>query len=101
MAQVVGYYDDNVIFNEGPFVICNPLGNGWRIECEIQGSDTPTLPDSSIYRLKRDVYGLNGKTMSRVEIERVCDGLNQMVRDGEIALEGKCWIHKPWERDPE
>lgn len=84
MAQEVGYFEDNVIYTEGPFVICNPLGNGWRIEVEAKGVNSPILPHSSIYDLMQKRFKHWGKTNSRAEIVRICDALNELVRKDEI-----------------
>lgn len=92
MAQAIGYWDDNVVFTEGPFVICNPLGNGWRIEVELKEHHCPVLPDLSIYHLKKQL-GMTGKTMNVELAEGVCDTLNQMVQDGKIILNGNLWVH--------
>lgn len=93
MAQVVGYYENDVTYTEGPFVIVNPLSNGWRIECELKGHHCPCLADVSIYPLMRKM-GLDGKTFDKDLITRVCDELNQMVKTGEIILDGGLWIRK-------
>ena len=107
MAQVVGYFEDNVTYEEGPFVISNPLSNGWRIEVEVKGSktQTPALPDLSIYELKKKL-GLEGKTFDKALIERICDDLNQMVRDGKIVQRCGLWVwlgarDKWWEQGAE
>ncbi|OHB20220.1 MAG: hypothetical protein A2939_03370 [Parcubacteria group bacterium RIFCSPLOWO2_01_FULL_48_18] len=92
MAQVIGYFEDNVVFTEGPFVICNPLGNGWRIEVELKGHHCPILPDLTIHKLKERL-GMSGKTMDRSLTERVCNTLNRMARNGEIVLNGNSWVH--------
>ena len=91
MAQVVGYFDDNVEYEEGPFVLCNPLVNGWRIEVEQKGHRCPVLPDISIYKIMREGFGLEGKTFDKKEIERICDSLNQMVKEGKITLNDNVW----------
>lgn len=93
MAQSVGYFEDNVTFTEGPFVICNPLGNGWRIEVELKDGVCPILPDGSIYDLVKVRYGLAGKTNSHELITKICDDLNQLVKDNQIVLVGKSWRH--------
>jgi hypothetical protein len=90
MAQIVGYYENDVKYKEGPFVICNPLGNGWRIEVELKGHYCPVLPDLSIYPIIR-ALGLNGKTHDKNLITRICDALNRMVADGEVVLVRKMW----------
>ena len=85
MAQSVGYYQDDVTFSEGPFVICNPLLSGWRIEAQIVGSGTPVLPDRSIYDiLSKSMYG-TGKWNDRATAEAACDWLNRLVREGKIV----------------
>lgn len=93
MAQVVAYFEDNVVFEEGPFVICNPLGNGWRIEVELKGHHCPVLPDLSIYKIREKLGWGPGKTEDRELAERVCNALNQMVRDGKILLRGRIWVY--------
>jgi hypothetical protein len=105
MAQVVGFFEDNVTYKEGPFVISNPLFNGWRIEVEFKGSktQTPGLPNTSIYELEKKL-GLDGKTFDKALIERICDELNQMVRDGKIAVRHNLWVwldakNKWWEEE--
>lgn len=93
MAQVVGYFQNNVTFTEGPFVIVER--NGWRIEVEQKGCNWSILPDSSIYKIVERRFGLCGKTTDRSLIEKVCDGLNQMVRDSAIVLSPHgTWVSK-------
>jgi hypothetical protein len=91
MAQVVGYFEDHVVYQEGPFVISNPLGNGWRIEVEMKEHRCPVLPDLSIYRLMEQL-SLKGKTNDQAEAARICDQLNRRVLAGRIVLLGKSWI---------
>ena len=91
MAQVIGYHENNVVFTEGPFVICNPMGNGWRIEVELKRHHCPVLPDASIYPIQKQ-FGLDGKTWNQSLAERVCDRLNQMVQDSLIILVGDQWM---------
>ena len=91
MAQIVGYMDDEVTFKEGPFVLTNPLGNGWRIECQIRISGTPVLPDISIYRLLDKHLGHSGKWPDKAPAVRACDFLNQRVRDNHITRVGDTW----------
>lgn len=91
MAQVVAYFDDDVVFEEGPFVICNARGNGWRIEVEQKGCKCPVLPDISIYRY----LGESVKWPLREDAEAVCDQLNKMVKEGKIVLDENVWVVKP------
>lgn len=102
MAQEVGYYDNDVTFTEGPFVICRmgPPGGpitGWRIEAEMKGNLCPVIPDYSIYQVER-MLGMTSGTTDRNLAVKVCDELNQMVRNGQIILDpkyGKSWILNP------
>ena len=91
MAQIVGYYQDNVTFEEGPFVAVDAWG--WRIEVEQKGAKCPVLPDRSIYNALRRHKGKKpGKLDTFEEIAPYVDWLNQMVREGKITLEGRCWV---------
>jgi len=92
MAQEIGYMENDVEFKEGPFVISNPLQNGWRIEVELKGHRCPVLPDRTIYKLKKKEFGMVCKTSVKRQIVEVCDFLNQMVVEGEIVLEDKAWV---------
>jgi hypothetical protein len=91
MAQIVHYWDNDVAYSEGPFVICNAMWNGWRVEVELKGHHCPVLPDISIYPVMKKL-GLNGKTLDQDKAARVCDRLNEMVREGCIALVGNAWV---------
>lgn len=93
MAQVVGYFEDNVVFTEGPFVIVNPLDNGWRIEVDRPGSVCPVLPDGSIYDLIKRVFDFEGKTTDKAQIEVICNYLNELVKLGRIVPRGGSWIY--------
>ena len=91
MAQFVRYFENNVEFKEGPFVLCNPLGNGYRIEVELKGHNCPVLPDSSIYSfLERSGYN-NDKTWDKASTENKVDFLNSKVRIGVIVNENGVW----------
>lgn len=92
MAQQVGYFEDfasprrrHEAYSEGPFVIVNPLGNGWRIECEVKDGKCPVLPDLSIYHLRDHAGFPEGKFDLQEDAERLCDFLNQQVREGNIV----------------
>lgn len=92
MAQTVGYYQNNPVFTEGPFVIVN--ANGWRIEVELKGHHCPVLPSTSIYRITEKL-GLHGKTDDKEQAAMVCDALNSMVRASAIVLtDWGSWVDK-------
>ena len=82
MAQIVSYFDKNVSFKEGPFVVVNI--NGFRIECQHHDSSDPCLPMSSIYKVMA-ILGYEGKSNDKELAFWVCDQLNQMVKDGLIV----------------
>lgn len=88
MAQRVGYFDNDVTYTEGPFVIVP--ANGWRIEVD-HGGRCPVLPHTSIYRrLRRNGMDF-GKTSEDVQAS-VCDWLNELVRQGKLVKTDHGWI---------
>ncbi|OHA14616.1 MAG: hypothetical protein A3G49_05495 [Candidatus Sungbacteria bacterium RIFCSPLOWO2_12_FULL_41_11] len=90
MAQEVGYFENNPVYQKGPFVIVS--ANGWRIEAELKGHHCPVLPASSIYAMMEKL-GLRGKTNDKEKAALVCDILNGMVRTGQIVLhDNGCWV---------
>ena len=97
MAQVVGYYQDHVRYRQGPFVICNAQGNGWRIECEQKNSICPVLPHPSVSNLISKRFKLEGKSRDRAFVARICDELNDMVERKEICLmDMRTWVFGRW-----
>ncbi len=85
MAQRVGYFEDDVEYKEGPFVMVE--ASGWRIEVELKEHHCPVLPDTSIYKLLEangyDPY----KTNDTQKAEEKVDFLNRKVKEGIIMLE--------------
>ena len=101
MAQEVGYFDDNVVYAEGPFVFCNPCKNGYRVEVQNRASKSgaPCLPDISIYKLlemEGRVREENGhyfhKTHNKQEIVQIVDYLNDLVKKGLIKEVNYNWV---------
>jgi hypothetical protein len=92
MAQEVGYFEDDVEYTEGPFVIVNPMGNGWRIEVELVGHRCPVLTDSSIHELRLKNGWPTGKLNSKAQAAELCDWLNSKVRDGIIEQVRNGWV---------
>jgi hypothetical protein len=93
MAQVVGYFQDNVAFTEGPFVIV--YAGGWRIEVEQKKINHPIMTSLSIDRHIKRLGIPHGKTKDMDLARSVCDGLNAMVRAGEIVLtDWGSWVDK-------
>jgi len=96
MAQCVGYYEDDVVYEEGPFVLVS--AGGWRIEAEVKGHKCPALPDLSIFRLIKNHFGDYQKSSNLKKVEERCDFLNKMVKSGDIVLDNGQWISPktPW-----
>jgi hypothetical protein len=91
MAQRVRYFQDDVEFTEGPFVMVNVFG--WRIECELPNVESGCncgLPPHEIRPILAQL-GYKGKTDNYMLVERVVDQLNQMVRDGKI-VKRNLWV---------
>jgi len=96
MTQTVGYFENNVTYMEGPFVMVN--ANGYRIEAELKGHYCPVLPDVSIYlMLEKEKDKAPGKAPDTV-IAPLVDWLNEQVKKGRIILEGNQWVcpEYPW-----
>lgn len=92
MAQKVGYFENNVTFKEGPFVLVD--AGGWRIEVKLRGHHCPVLPHSSIYPIKERLGWPLGKINDTVRATLVCDKLNEMVRAGKIVEQDNgLWVH--------
>ena len=91
MAQEVDYHANHVVYTEGPFVIV--FVAGWRIECDLLGSDCPVLPDGTIYTIMRE-NKLDGKSNNRELVADVCDKLNSMVASGAIIQDNNWWVYK-------
>lgn len=91
MAQKVGYFQNDVVFTEGPFVMVN--ANGWRIEVS-SGSDRGCnciMPHRSIYELA-DSLGYKGKTPNTEHVAGIVDKLNEFTRTGRIVRTGDLWV---------
>jgi len=82
MAQICGYFEDNVIYTEGPFVMVQAFG--WRIEAEVKGHKCPTLPDIGIYKLLETNNKQAHKTDNKEKIIESVDWLNLQVKNGLI-----------------
>jgi hypothetical protein len=99
MAQRVGYFQDDVTFTEGPFVMVN--ANGWRIEVH-NGEDhgcNCVMPALSIYALRKHLGYPEGKFVCADEAATLVDRLNRMVRDGKIVKMGSQWVWPAGERE--
>jgi len=92
MAQHVGYFENNVRFEEGPFVVCDlAITAAYRIEAELVGHRCPVQVDSSVFRLLLR-FGLCGNGRDRRLVDAVCDKLNELVRAGLITRPRRCWV---------
>lgn len=91
MAQQVSYFEDNVKYEEGPFVLTEIWGD-YRIEVEIDGQTCPALPASEIYALL-DRHGFQSKkTYHRELIATAVDWLNLQAANGVIAKRDGRWM---------
>jgi hypothetical protein len=91
MAQKVGYFEDNVVFTEGPFVMVN--ANGWRIEVSsgaTQGCNC-VMPHTSVYKLA-GTLGYKGKSSDADHVAGIVDRLNSLSRTDHIVQTGNCWV---------
>jgi hypothetical protein len=96
MAQRIGYFEDNVTFTEGPFVMVN--AGGWRIEASNgqEAGCNAVMPDLSIYRLAKD-WGYEGKRSNPALMEPIVDRLNEWVREGKIVQRDTGgWYYPPF-----
>jgi hypothetical protein len=96
MAQVVGYWQDNVTYTEGPFVVCGaPIGGSRRIECEEKGHFCPVVVQPSIYRLlEARMPNFRSQRCEAVDL------LNELVRKGEIIERDRLWVAPEYEEKP-
>lgn len=93
MSQVVKYYQNDVVFTEGPFVCCQLGSESYRVEAECKASKNPgcpALPDISIVRLLED-EGFNSAYTNLKGCAKVVDFLNGLVREGKIILSVDGW----------
>ena len=93
MAQRVGYFEDDVTFKEGPFVMVK--ADGWRVECEIKGAVCPALPDLTIYALLESEGWLAAKQADDGYAASRTDWLNMQVKNGRIVLHENGYWYAP------
>ena len=97
MAQRVGYFEDNVVFTEGPFVMVN--ANGWRIESsdgQEHGCNCVHI-DRSV-RMLAVGLGYQGKRDDPALVEPIVDKLNKLVREEVIVQrESGTWYYPPFD----
>ena len=96
MAKIIRPFSETVndTYTEGPFVLANPLGNGFAIKVEQRGCMEPSVPDVSIHKFKEKVFrdwcGL--RTNDKSLAVRCVDWLNDQYRAGKIVLHGNKYI---------
>ena len=92
-VQVVGYYENDVTFEYGPFVVCRITGmNHCRIEVEVKGSSCPCLCDPSVYKMLRVETECPIGCTHYDRIAPWVEWLNNRVRDKQIVLAGTLWV---------
>ena len=82
MAQKVSWYDNDVEYLEGPFVVCDMNGK-CRLEVEFKGRKCPALPIQEVINFARSKYPQwewYGTKLSSVEL--LCDSLNNDFKRG-------------------
>lgn len=90
MAQTVGFFEDYPergnpnVYSEGPFVVCILPFNGYRIEVQMDDHKCPVHTHHSVYEIEKGMKG-PGNTTDYSKAVRVCDALNQMVKEGKIV----------------
>jgi len=93
MAQIVGYWDDfpDLVITDGPFVLCNACGSGYRIEVD-EGGKCPRAPHYKLYDVL-ERHGLRAhKSLDRDLMEKSVDWLNVQVKAGKI-VKGSDSVH--------
>ena len=89
MAQEIKYWQNDIAYEEGPFVTVCVRNGVYRVECEVKGHFCPALPDTTIYRLlEMSKYSPNGK---REDVNKSVDFLNNCVQSGRIILDSGMW----------
>lgn len=92
MAQYVGYFENNVEYKEGPFVM-TCIGGPYRVEVELKGYYCPVLLDISIYKFLEQKYkGSTGN--SDLAVSNKVDWLNNQVKLGNIVNKNGVWVVK-------
>lgn len=96
MAQRVGYYENNVEFTEGPFVIVRRTDR-WRIECELRtdAECNCVIPEASILDLFYNERGVRMTWFNELMAEEHCDWLNSQVFQERIILHEKGYWYAP------
>jgi hypothetical protein len=94
MAQQVEYWQDNIEYLEGPFVVVN--AGGYRIEMELKGHccpvQTTVLIDRYLAEHKFSCY----KTNCLQTASDTVDWLNNKVKNGDIILVNGRWVPKKY-----
>jgi len=92
-VQTVDYYDDDVVFEHGPFVVCRVTGmDHCRIEVAASNSKCPVFLNASVYKMLRAKTECPEGCTHYDKIAPWVEWLNNRVRDGEIVLAGNTWV---------
>jgi len=92
MAQVVGFFQDDFNYREGPFVLVRLPSGYYRLEAEMRGHHTSVFPDDSIYCLAFQEALYVPANGTRDYSEPVVNWLNAQVHKGRIVLDGLVWV---------
>lgn len=90
-VQHVSYWQNDIEYAEGPFVVCDLPGQAYRIEAEMLDHHTSVYTHHSVYEVQRQL-GMVGNTDNRTLVDGVCGVLNRMVTEGKIVRLGREWV---------
>lgn len=106
MAQIIRYFENNVEYTEGPFVLTKLNSyDDYRLEVELKDHHCPVLTGLSIDRLivkRKQKFCVqsdrsDGRPLARLrgtldKMTFVCDWLNQQVNKGVVILKHGAWV---------
>lgn len=89
MAQKVGYCENDIEYEDGPFVMV--WASGYRIEVCLPGHHCPVLPHLDVYRFLEANGYESQKSLDKGIIATSVDWLNLQVLEGTITLQDNIW----------
>lgn len=93
MAQEVGYFEDNIVYTEGPFVVTCVGSCSYRVEAEKKGGICTILPHISVnFHMKNRGTMLTCTTRENAHAQ--ADYLNDLVSAGTIVNVDSEWQYQ-------
>ena len=91
MPQTVSYWEDHVVFMEGPFV-CVVCAGWYRVEmqCDHSLKGCPILPTAELIRML-EASGRDAWSRDKAKVEESVRWLNGEVTDGRITKRDGFW----------